>query len=98
MSSNNGVYGKYRRSIFERDKYTCQICGVIGHAVRNKGPSGSVTYTHHTDIDGVYLSIDHIYPRCAGGTNVKENLRCLCTKCNTMKGVKITNGDLNALA
>lgn len=31
------------------------------------------------------LEIDHIYPYSKGGTHDRENLQCLCRKCNSKK-------------
>lgn len=31
------------------------------------------------------LTIDHIYPRCIGGTNALANLRTLCRSCNSSR-------------
>ena len=35
------------------------------------------------------LSVDHIYPVSAGGTNDMDNLRTLCKSCNSSKGARI---------
>ena len=78
----SGVSGARRRRVFRRDNYRCQKCGLVGWPSRCT--SGS--YVHPTAIDGVYLSIDHITPRSKGGSHDEENLRTLCTTCNTRKG------------
>lgn len=33
-----------------------------------------------------YLTVDHITPLGAGGTNNRRNLQCLCNSCNQAKG------------
>ncbi len=37
--------------------------------------------------DGI-MPIDHIVPRCFGGTDDDDNLRVLCWSCNQAKGVE----------
>lgn len=32
------------------------------------------------------LTTDHIVPRSRGGSNDRENLQCLCRRCNSAKG------------
>lgn len=37
---DDGVYGRWRKSVFERDKYKCQKCGIVGgrlvaHHIKN---------------------------------------------------------------
>ena len=34
------------------------------------------------------LTIDHIKPRCFGGTNEQHNLQTLCKPCNTQKSYR----------
>lgn len=36
------------------------------------------------------LTIDHIWPKSLGGTDVEKNLQTLCRNCNTQKGSKVT--------
>ena len=84
MANKAGVPGSLRRKIFRRDNYACRECGLTGREVRY--PSGAFVFP--TDRKGVYLSIDHVIPRFRGGTSAPENLRVLCTVCNTRKGTK----------
>lgn len=37
------------------------------------------------------LAIDHIVPKCVGGSNKIENLRILCTTCNNREYQKLVN-------
>lgn len=32
-----------------------------------------------------YLTLDHIIPRCRGGSNMDDNLQALCWNCNELK-------------
>lgn len=84
MASNNGVSQVVRRSIMRRDRFTCQICGIVGREYRfRRGGFG-----YETDLPDVFLSIDHVIPRSRGGSSDPSNLRVLCTLCNTLKGSK----------
>lgn len=47
-------------------------CRACGHSVRSR--------TH------AKLHVDHIIPRCRGGTNDPSNLRTLCSECNLGRG------------
>jgi 5-methylcytosine-specific restriction endonuclease McrA len=84
VASNNGVRESVRKAVFRRDNYTCRACGIVEHAVKRQRGG----YGYYTQIDGVYLSIDHIHPRSLGGSSEMNNLRVLCTRCNTAKGAR----------
>ena len=61
-----------RRKVYERDAYTCRLCGAVG--------TGE---THSEKIDG--FEIDHIIPNAAGGGIELDNLQVLCRPCNNSK-------------
>jgi 5-methylcytosine-specific restriction endonuclease McrA len=63
---------KMRKDIYQRDSYTCVLCGVIGEGK-----------THAEKIKG--FEIDHIKPNAAGGDSSIQNLQILCRKCNNSK-------------
>ncbi len=84
MAKSSGVSGALRRRVFREGDFRCVACGLVGF--ERRFPRGG--YGYYTDIEGVFLSIDHIKPRSLGGTNDRSNLRVLCTTCNTWKGVK----------
>lgn len=84
MANGCGVPTSMRRRVFREDGYKCQGCGLVGE--ERRFPRGG--YGYYTPLPGVYLSIDHIKPKSLGGTHTRENLRVLCTTCNTRKGVK----------
>ncbi|MDO6385603.1 HNH endonuclease [Uliginosibacterium sp. 31-12] len=73
-----------RRRVFHEENFTCAKCGVVGF--EKKFPKGG--YGYYTNDPAVFLSIDHIKPKSLGGGHERENLRVLCTTCNTQKGVK----------
>ena len=61
-----------RRKVYERDAYTCRLCGAVGNGE-----------THSKRIDG--FEIDHIIPNAAGGGIELDNLQVLCRSCNNSK-------------
>jgi 5-methylcytosine-specific restriction endonuclease McrA len=62
--------------IFERDRWTCRLCGV-------KTP-GKLRGTHEPSAP----VLDHIIPLALGGPHTRTNLQCLCYKCNATKAAK----------
>ena len=84
MPNGSGVPTSVRRQVMREGDYTCAKCSIRGFEKRF--PRGG--YGFYTDIEGVYLSIDHIVAKSRGGTHDRKNLRILCTPCNTQKGVK----------
>jgi hypothetical protein len=62
-----------RTTILKRDGYRCRQCGRELHDIKNR-------------IDSLKATIDHIVPRCFGGTDSPENLRVLCHECNSIQG------------
>ena len=63
---------KVKISVYERDAYTCRICGLVG-----------VGSTHNEKTKG--FEIDHIKPNAAGGDSSIQNLQVLCRRCNNSK-------------
>ena len=61
------------QTIFERDKFTCQYCGLDA--------SKDFNIWWHAN-----LNIDHIVPKSCGGTDAEENLVVACRACNLYKG------------
>ena len=61
-----------RRQVYQRDAYSCVLCGLKGEGT-----------THKEKIEG--FEIDHIKPNAAGGGSSIQNLQVLCRKCNNSK-------------
>ena len=61
-----------RKQVYQRDSYTCLLCGVVG-----------VGTTHAEKIKG--FEIDHIKTHAAGGDSSIGNLQVLYRKCNNSK-------------
>ena len=66
------VHRRKRLRVFVRDGYTCRYCGFD---MTLHFPYGHLRV----------LTIDHIVPRMAGGSNALENLATCCCFCNVRK-------------
>jgi 5-methylcytosine-specific restriction protein A len=64
---------EFRRKIFERDNYECQLCN----------PKKNLLHSPHK------RRIDHKIPLSKGGTNDEENLWLVCDECDKRKKNKI---------
>lgn len=71
---------KFKRAVFLRDNFTCQICGLKPTWINKHG----VVLP-----DLSQLACDHIYPFAKGGKTEHKNLQCLCRKCNYRKSDKV---------
>ena len=71
-----GLPRKYfnERKILERDKWTCYLCG------QPTPPELRGTYEPNAP------ELDHIVPLSKGGAHIKENVACICRRCNGKKG------------
>ena len=70
--ARESIPSEIRKQVYQRDSYTCLLCGLIGEGT-----------THTEKIKG--FEIDHIKPHAAGGDSSLENLQVLCRKCNNSK-------------
>jgi 5-methylcytosine-specific restriction endonuclease McrA len=71
---------RFKRVVFLRDNFTCQICGL------------KPTWTNNYGLilpDLSKLAVDHIHPFAKGGKTEFSNLQCLCRPCNYKKRDKI---------
>ena len=72
-----------KTEVFERDNYTCQICG-ISRDYLDSFCEGLGDY--------LLLEADHIRSVSQGGSGRDiDNLQCLCWRCNRKKGGSKTN-------
>lgn len=60
--------------VFERDLWTCKICGCPTPA--------TLRGTYATNAP----ELDHVIPLSKGGTHTADNVQCACRKCNREKG------------
>lgn len=74
------------KDIFDRDGWTCQICGekVLKSLYKIKGTK---RYARAP-------SIDHIIPISRGGQHIKSNVQCACYLCNCRKGNRSSAGQM----
>lgn len=73
-----------RRAIYERDNWTCWLCG---------DPVDPSLDTQHP----MSPTLDHVYPRALGGGRTQTNLRLAHRVCNSVKGVRVLRPDDFAL-
>lgn len=74
-AKENAVIHKVKpKDIFERDKWTCQLCGI-------KTPRKlRAAYVDNAP------ELDHIITLAEGGDHTYANLQCACRRCNMLKG------------
>lgn len=63
--------------VFERDGWTCQLCGQPAprRLLRTSSPHKP--------------TVDHITPIAKGGTHTYANVQCACSRCNSRKAAKL---------
>ena len=75
-----------KRAVFERDNYTCQICGIS---------KGFLDGFCDGLGDFLLLEADHVQSVSQGGSGENiDNLQCLCWRCNRKKGGFKTNEEV----
>lgn len=68
---SQGLSGRLRAEVLERNGYTCQMCGAGAGDLDDLNPGRTVR-----------LHVGHIVDRSHGGEDVPTNLRALCATCN----------------
>ena len=71
----NGGERIYKKRVFERDGWRCQLCGCK-------------TVAPHDHRNSRSAELDHIIPVSQGGTHTWDNVQCLCRACNGDKNDK----------
>jgi 5-methylcytosine-specific restriction endonuclease McrA len=63
--------------IFERDGWACKECGIsTPQSLRGKMVPNAP-------------ELDHVIPMSRGGPHLRDNVQCLCRKCNIIKGASL---------
>lgn len=62
--------------VFERDNWTCYMCGITVDANADCYQPNSAT-------------VDHVVPFAEGGQHALTNVRCACFQCNSTKQAKV---------
>ena len=83
------------KTLFIKQKnYTCEVCGQKAEFIYKRHGSNGFNYGYVSK-DGLdYLTLDHLIPRCIGGTNAIKNMQVMCQKCNGLKGSSIVEKDI----
>lgn len=71
--SGHWILPEDRQAIYERDNYSCYICGLEVFTDVDMGR------------DDRAATLDHVVPRREGGSDEPENLRTCCRLCNSRK-------------
>lgn len=67
-----------RKHLYEIQGGKCYWCGKLVLCWHPKVSKGGTSK--------LYMEIDHVIPRCAGGSNTKTNLVGSCGRCNRARG------------
>lgn len=76
-----------RRFVFIRDGFTCQHCAASPRTIPEHYSGWQAVYVGNP-ADRIPLELDHVHPRCAGGSHHPDNIQALCRECNGEKGAK----------
>ena len=89
LSQRRYIRSSDKEAVFERDNYTCQICGISRDFLEDLCPGLG---------DYLLLEADHIRSVKRGGSgNDIDNLQCLCWRCNRKKGGNKTNHEVESV-
>lgn len=80
MKSRKSLKSYTRKLIFEKDNFTCKICGIKPNIIPE-----NYTGTQTIIIGKVWLELDHIVSFKNGGKCDANNFQTLCNVCNSKK-------------
>lgn len=80
-----------RLKVFWLKGKKCVHCNTVGNVIiKSRDKGGQINYDlYRCNKHGngrVLMTVDHIIPKCLGGTWNIENLQPMCCKCNQRKG------------
>ncbi|WP_418346128.1 HNH endonuclease [Rhodococcus pyridinivorans] len=79
------VPASVRRTVYERDDWTCQYCARRIDPENEPQRSGAVAPLVMDGMDYVWLELDHVTPHAAAGADTVDNFRAACSPCNRIK-------------
>jgi 5-methylcytosine-specific restriction endonuclease McrA len=78
----NKISFTIRKKLLREFNGICPLCGYVGILARD------YIFINYVDDKGESFHIDHITPKCTGGSDNESNLRVVCPTCNRRKGGK----------
>lgn len=69
-----GLSREEAMTVFRRDRFKCQYCGLDGSSVFE---------------NWLVLTIDYVHPQAHGGSRKMDNLVTACRPCNVLKGKRV---------
>lgn len=85
-------YSEHQRlKVFHHKGLACVSCDRVGDTIAlwfDAGWDGRPNKGLHVDLlaGDVLMTVDHIYPKCMGGSYHIDNLNPMCAPCNQKKG------------
>ena len=76
--SSSRIRKSLRFAVFARDNFDCVYCRQV----------------FPPPLDGRGLTLDHVVPRCKGGSDRADNLVTACVRCNSARQAKSVNDPL----
>lgn len=81
--------------------FACKKCGIVPSLIIKYRHKNEPESTVHTDMFHIgknggltMMTVDHILPKSAGGTDRLTNLEIMCQRCNSNKGSAISDEQL----